>query len=73
VLKADVIGQEGMLTHPWHLILLLLLLRVRVSLILTVNKSADFCVYQTRFTDFDSGLFRLPNLDTLILTFDFYV
>jgi hypothetical protein len=39
------------------------------SLILT----ADFSVYLTRRTDFDSGLFRLPDLDTLILTTDFYV
>jgi hypothetical protein len=31
---------------------------------------ADFSVCLTRRTDFDSRLFRLPNLDTLILTFD---
>jgi hypothetical protein len=35
--------------------------------------TADFPVYRTRRTDFDSGLFRLPNLDTLILTTDFCV
>jgi hypothetical protein len=35
--------------------------------------SADFPVYLTRRDDFDSGLFRLPNLDNLILTTDFYV
>jgi hypothetical protein len=35
--------------------------------------TADFSVYLTRRSDFDSGLFRLPNSDTLILTTDFYV
>jgi hypothetical protein len=34
---------------------------------------ADFSVYLTRCTDFNNGLFCLPNLDTLILTTDFYV
>ena len=34
--------------------------------------TTDFSVYLTSRTDFDSGLFRFPNLDTLILT-DFYV
>jgi hypothetical protein len=63
-LTAGVTGQQGM-----HLIPPLLFSGVRVSLILT----ADFSVYLTRSTDFDSGLFRLPNLDTLILTTDFYV
>jgi hypothetical protein len=33
----------------------------------------DFSLYLTSRTDFDSGLFRFPNLDTLILTTDFYV
>jgi hypothetical protein len=35
--------------------------------------TADFSVYLIRRTDFDRRLFRLPNLDTLILTTDFYV
>jgi hypothetical protein len=39
----------------------------------TLILTADFSVYLTRRTDFDSGLFRLPDLDTLILTTDFYV
>jgi hypothetical protein len=39
----------------------------------TLILTADFSVNLTRLTDFDSGLFRLPNLDTLILTTDFCV
>jgi hypothetical protein len=39
----------------------------------TLIFTADFSVYLTSRTDFDSGLFRFPNLDTLILTTDFYV
>ena len=39
----------------------------------TLNLTADFSVNLTRHTDFDSGLFRLPNLDTLFLTTDFDV
>jgi hypothetical protein len=39
----------------------------------TLVMTADFSVCPTRRTNFDSGLFRLPNLDTLILTTDFYV
>jgi hypothetical protein len=34
----------------------------------TLILTADFSVYLTRPSDFDSGLFRLPNLDTLVLT-----
>jgi hypothetical protein len=37
----------------------------------TLILTADFSVYLTRRTDFDSGLFRLPGLETLILTTDF--
>jgi hypothetical protein len=37
----------------------------------TLILTAEFSVYLTWRTDFDSGLFRLPNLDTLILTTDF--
>jgi hypothetical protein len=37
----------------------------------TLNLTADFSVYLTRCTDFDSGLFRLLNLDTLILITEF--
>jgi hypothetical protein len=33
--------------------------------------TADFSVYLNNRTDFDSGLFRLPSLDTLILTTKF--
>jgi hypothetical protein len=32
--------------------------------------TADFSVYLTRRTDFDSRLFRSPNLNILIFTFD---
>jgi hypothetical protein len=39
----------------------------------TLILTADFSVYLTSRTDFDSGLFRFPKLDTLILTTDFYV
>jgi hypothetical protein len=39
----------------------------------TLILTADFYVNLTRHTDFDNGMFRLPNLDTLILTTDFYV
>jgi hypothetical protein len=39
----------------------------------TLILTADFSVYLTRRNDFDSGLFRFLNLDTLILTADFYV
>jgi hypothetical protein len=39
----------------------------------TLILTADISVYRPRRTDFDSGLFRLPGLDTLILTTDFYV
>jgi hypothetical protein len=35
--------------------------------------TADFSVNFTKRTDFGSGFFRLPDLDTLILTTDFYV
>jgi hypothetical protein len=34
--------------------------------------AADFSVYLAWLTDFDCGLFRLPNLDTLNLTTDIW-
>ena len=40
---------------------------------LTLILTADFSVYLTSRFDFDSGLFRFCNLDTLILITDFYV
>ena len=40
---------------------------------LTLILTADFSVYLTSRFDFDSGFFRFRNLDTLILTADFYV
>jgi hypothetical protein len=50
------------------------------SFIFTVDHSITWTIhwfwlgiYLTRWTDFDSGLFCLPNLDTLILITDFYV
>jgi hypothetical protein len=64
-----------------HLIPPLLFLGVLVSLIFTVDSSiypnltliltADSFVSLTRLTYFHSGLFRLPHMDTLILTTDF--
>jgi hypothetical protein len=44
-----------------------------VYLIWTLILSAGFSVYLTGRTDFDCGLFRLPDLDTLILGTDFCV
>jgi hypothetical protein len=80
---AGVTGQQRMLTPPRHLILPLVFTGVRVSLIFTVDYStyliraliltADFSVYLAGFTDFDCGLFRSPNLDTLNLTIDILI
>jgi hypothetical protein len=36
----------------------------------TLILTADFSANLTRRTDFDSRLFRLPNLDTLVFTYD---
>jgi hypothetical protein len=70
-LTAGVIGRQGMLTSPSHLISPLLFAGVRLSLIFTVDcfiyltwtliLTADFSVYLTKHTDFDSGFFRLPD------------
>jgi hypothetical protein len=82
-LTVGLTGRQGMLTPPRHLIPPLLCPGVHVSLIFTVDCSiylhwkpiltVDFSVYLTERTDFDCGLFCLPNLDTLILTTDLYV
>jgi hypothetical protein len=75
-----VTGQQRMLTPSRHLILPLVFPGVRVSLIFNVDYfiyliralilTADFSVYLTWLTDFDCGLFRLRNFDTLNLTTD---
>jgi hypothetical protein len=75
-----VTGRQGMLTPSRHMVLPLLFYWVRVNLTFTVNCSlylnwtliltGFFPVYLIRCTDFDRGLFRLLNLDTLILTFE---
>jgi hypothetical protein len=72
---AGVTGQQRMLTPTQHLIVPLVFPGVRVSLILTMDYfiyliwtlilTADFSVYLAVLTDFDCGLFRSPNLDTL--------
>jgi hypothetical protein len=69
-----------MLTPPRQLISPLILPAVRESLIFNVECSiylnwaliltSDFSIYLTRRIDFDSGLFRLPNLDILIFAFE---
>jgi hypothetical protein len=74
-----VTSQQGMLIPPWPLVPSLVFPGVHVTcglfhylnwtLILTV----DFSVNLIRRTDFNSGLFRLPNSNTLIMTTDFYV
>ena len=79
-LKGFVTGQQGMLTPPRHLILPLVFPVVCVSLIFNVDHfiylicalilTADFSVYLASLIDFDCGLFRLPNFDTLNLTTD---
>jgi hypothetical protein len=61
-----------------HLILPLVFPGIRVSLVFIVDYSmyliwaliltADFSVYMARLTEFDCGLFRSLNLDTLNLT-----
>jgi hypothetical protein len=77
---AGVTGQQRMLIPSRYLILPLVFLGVRVSLIFNVDYfiylvcalilTADFSVYLARLTDFDCGLFRLLNFDTLNLTTD---
>jgi hypothetical protein len=79
---AGVTGQQRMLTPSRHLILPLVFPGVRVSLIFTVDYfiylicalilTADFSVYLAWLTDFDCGLLRLPNFDTLNLTTDIW-
>jgi hypothetical protein len=77
---AGVTGQQRMLTPPRHLILPEGVPEVRVSLIFTVDYSTypiwalilttGFFVYVAGLTNFDCGLFRSPNLDTLNLITD---
>jgi hypothetical protein len=77
---ACVTGQQRMLTPPLHLILPLVFPGVRVSLIFIVDYStypilalvltADLSVYLAGLTDYDCGLIRSPNPDTLNLTTD---
>jgi hypothetical protein len=45
-------------------------LNYSMHLIWTLCLTANFSVYLARLTDFDCGLFRLPNLDTQNLTTD---
>jgi hypothetical protein len=62
---AGVTRRQGMLTPPWHLIPPLVFPGVHVNLIVTVDRS----IFLIR-TGFDSGLFRLFNLNTVILSTD---
>jgi hypothetical protein len=39
---------------------------------LDTDLDCGYSVYLTRHTDFDSGLFRFPDVDTSILTIEFY-
>jgi hypothetical protein len=79
-MKSLLTGQQRILTPSRHLMLPLVFPGVLVSLIFTVDYfiyllcalifTADFSVYLAWLTDFDCGLFRLPNFDTLNLTTD---
>ena len=71
---AGATGRQGMLTPPWHLIPPLVFPGVCVTLFLLwlIPLPELMSVHMIRHTDIDSGLFRLHNLDTLILTTEFY-
>jgi hypothetical protein len=74
-LMAGLTGRQGMLTPPKHAIPPLVFPGVHGSLNFTVDYSinliwtpiltTDFSVYLTGRTDFDYGLFRLPDLKHL--------
>jgi hypothetical protein len=85
MLAAGVTSHQRMLTPVQHLILPLLSLEVCVSLIFTVDwfmyllwalimtVTADFSLYLAGLTDFDSGLFHSPKLNTLNVTTDIWI